>query len=462
MIMKLTSVLPLLLTCSYALLIPSLNRVESVSSISQESNVPSSPENEFVSIYNRSNQTVSTEDYEPQQYIVVYEDGHKKSEYKAHNEWITEQYSALKKRGEFENLPEGVEEDVTFYNLLDFKGYAAYLPPTLLEEVKADPLVAFVEEDFIVKVSGVEIQSNSPWGSSRISQRNVSNPASKYLYSSEAGSGVTAYVIDTGIKIEHPDFEGRASWGKSIPAPQTEADEQGHGSYVAGTIGGKTYGVAKKVNLVAVRVLDSSGSGRVSDVIKGIQYSVKDHQAKIAAKQPGYKGATINMSLSSGVSNALDQAVNSAVEAGVHVIVSAGNNNQNACNESPARSSRSITVGATNENDQKAGFSNWGECVDIQAPGVNILTVGISRDTEVMSGTSMSAPHVTGLVSYFLSLQPGLGSEFSAGKLVTPDDLKRKLIRFGTHDAISGLKEGTPNVFAYNGAGKDLSEFWAL
>lgn len=458
--MKLTILLPLLLTCTNALLIPSLGGSKGLSPIPEEPEVESQDEPLSIGIFKRDNATVSGSDQEAQQYIVVYEDGHKKSEYKAHDEWVTAQFSALKKRGDLDNLPEGIEGEVSFYNLLSFKGYAAYLPPTLLEAVKADPLVAFVEEDAIFEINAVKTQPNAPWGLARLSLQNARS--SSYSFDSEGGKGVTAYVIDSGVKVEHDDFEGRASWGASIPAPQTQADEEGHGSHVAGTIGGKTYGVAKKVDLVAVRVLNSEGKGRVSDIIKGIQFSVKDHQAKVAAKQRGYKGATINMSLGGGLSNALDQATNAAVNAGVHVIVAAGNENQDACNVSPARASGAITVGATDVNDRRASFSNWGKCVDINAPGVKIISVGIDQDTEVLSGTSMASPHVAGLVSYFLSLQPDLGSEFSAGKLVTPGDLKRKLVGFGTRNVISGLDGSTPNVLAFNGAGKDLSQFWTL
>lgn len=457
--MKLTILLPLLFLCSNALLIPNLDGLKQLTPVPEDAKVASEDE-QLMGLFRRDNATVGSGDQKAQPYIVVYADGHQKSEYKAHDEWVTAQFSALKRRGELDNLPEGVSGDVSFYNLQSFKGYAAYLPPNLLETIKADPLVAFVEEDSIFKINAVQTQPNAPWGLARVSLQKPG--ATSYIFDGEGGEGVTAYVVDSGIKVEHPDFEGRATWGASIPAPQTKADEEGHGSHVAGTIGGKTYGIAKKVDLVAVRVMDADGQGTVSDIIKGIQFAVKDHQAKVAAKQRGYKGATINMSLGGGLSEALDQATNAAVSAGVHVIVAAGNENQDACNVSPARATGAITVGATDKDDNKASFSNWGKCVDINAPGVDVISVGINHNTEVLSGTSMASPHVAGLVSYFLSLQPDLGSEFSAGKLVTPGDLKRKLVGFGTRNAISGLDGSTPNVLAFNGAGKDLSQFWTL
>lgn len=321
--------------------------------------------------------------------------------------------------------------------------------------------MAFVEEDSVVESHAIRTQYNAPWGLARVSQR-YNSGSSRYIYDTEGGKGVTAYVLDTGIKVEHPDFEGRASWGISIPQPYTQIDEKGHGSHVAGTIGGKTYGIAKKVNLIAVRVFGEDGKGKVSDIIRGLQYSVKDHQAKVSAKQKGYKGATINMSLGGIISDALDLAVNAVTNAGVHVIVSAGNDDENACNYSPSRFGGSITVGSVDKGDRKAKSSNWGECVDIYAPGEEILSVGIDLDTAIKSGTSMAAPHVNGLVAYFLSLQPGIRSEFSAGNLVTPEEMRKRIVRYGTRRVLSGLTGYSPNILAFNGAGRDVSELWSL
>lgn len=457
--MRLTTLLPLLLTCSNALLVPALAG-------SEESPVPycEALENTLrVESYKRDDGNASTPDQGPQQYIVVYEDGHDDEDYETHAEWVTDQVSSLKKRGELEDLPEGIDGDVSFYNILSFKGYAAYLPPTLLEEVKADPLVAFVEEDSIATVAAFQAQSPAPWGLARLSLRAASKPpSSRYAYNNDGGRGVTVYVLDTGIKVSHPDFGGRATWGPSYPLPPVQADDSGHGSHVAGIIGGTTFGVSKNVNMVSVKVANSKGQAPVSDIIKGLQFSVNNHQAKVSAKQRGYKGAVINISINSGISSALDTATNAAVKAGVHVVVSAGNDNKDTCTSSPARASGPITVGATDINDRKGCFSNWGKCVDINAPGVDITSVGINSYSATFSGTSMAAPHVAGLVSYFMSLQPGLGSEFSASKLVTPAAMKKKLIGYGARNVIAGLVVGTPNVLAYNGGGGDLTGFWAL
>lgn len=165
------------------------------------------------------------------------------------------------------------------------------------------------------------------------------------------------------------------------------------------------------------------------------------------------------MLIGGGASDALDLAVNAGINAGLHIAVAAGNEDQDACEVSPARALGPITVGATDNADGKASFSNWGSCVDIQAPGVDILSVGIWLDTMVMSGTSMAAPHITGLLSYYLSLQPDLSSEFSTG-LVSPQELKRRLIRYGTKNVVSGLDAASPNVLAFNGAGGNITDFW--
>ncbi|GEQ67740.1 hypothetical protein JCM33374_g1405 [Metschnikowia sp. JCM 33374] len=458
--MKFSALLPVLLACSNALLIPGLSKdeVEAVPKRAVEEEFPES----FELTARDSNSTSGDDDIFPKSYIVVLKKGFEAEDYQAHGEWVASEFSALRKRGELEHFPNVTSDSVEFFNVSSFNGYQAYLPPALLDSIKEDPLVDFVEADSIVHAYGFQTQKNAPWGLARVSQRQVSGQApTKYLYDDQGGNGVTAYVVDTGIKVSHPDFEGRAVWGQAIASPQVEEDGNGHGSHVAGTIGGKTYGIAKKVNLVAISVLNAKGKGYNSDIIKGIEFAVNDHQAKVSAKQKGYKGATLNLSLGGSASRVIDQAVNAAVSAGVHVVVAAGNENQNACNVSPARASGPITVGASDIDDQRADFSNYGRCVDIQAPGVDILSVGINSDTRVLSGTSMATPHVVGLLSYFLSLQPGLDSEFSGASLITPPDLKRKFIAYGTRNVIGGLDYASPNILAYNGAGGDISDFWA-
>lgn len=348
-----------------------------------------------------------------------------------------------------------LENEHHFFSVHDLKGLTCYLNDAMLAVVRQLPFVEFVEQDAVVHVNDVAAQPDAPWGLARLSQR--SKPALLYLYDSDGGLGVTAYVIDTGIKTAHADFEGRASWGAAIAFPQLPVDAHGHGSHVAGTIGSKTYGVAKKAQLVAVGVMSPLGTGSTSDIIKGLEFVVNDHRGNVGKKK-GYKGATVNMSIGGGESDALDLAVNAAVAAGLHVAVAAGNEDQDACSSSPARASGPITVGAVDVNNAKALFSNWGRCVDILAPGVDILSVGIWSDTATMSGTSMALPHVAGLLTYFLSLAPGQDLEFATA-LVKPDEMKKRLIKYGTRGVIAGLDAATPNVLGYNGAGS--RDFWA-
>lgn len=344
-----------------------------------------------------------------------------------------------------------------------FKGYAGYFPKKVLDIIRLSPLVEMVEQDSFVDTQKSDTENSAPWGLARISHREKLNLGSynKYLYDNDGGSGVTSYVIDTGVNIGHKEFGGRAKWGKTIPAGDADEDGNGHGSHVAGTIGSSTYGVAKNADIVAVKVLRSNGSGTMSDVLKGVEWATNDHQ-NAASKKDGFKGSTANMSLGGGKSPSLDKAVNAAVNAGLHFAVAAGNEDQDACNSSPADAEGPITVGASTLSDDRAYFSNWGKCVDVFAPGLNILSTykGSDSATATLSGTSMASPHVAGLLSYFLSLQPNSGSEFDVGASISPDQLKKKIISFSTKDVLNDIPSGTPNLLVYNGAGGDLSGFW--
>lgn len=357
-----------------------------------------------------------------------------------------------------------------------FQGYSGHFAEPLLDAIRKHPAVAFVERDSIVHATEFNTQNGAPWGLSRIAHREKLTLGSfnKYLYDdSGVGEGVTSYVIDTGINIHHKDFEGRAVWGKTIPSGDPDEDGNGHGTHCAGTIASTHYGVAKNAQVVAVKVLRSNGSGSMSDVLKGVEFAADDHQkrakkaqeeAESNGKHSKFKGSTANMSLGGGKSPALDLAVNAAVDAGIHFAVAAGNENQDACNTSPASAEKAITVGASTLSDDRAYFSNYGECVDVFAPGLNILSTYTGDTNDViatLSGTSMASPHVAGLLTYFLSLQPDSKSEFhDASSLMTPSQLKKKLIEFSTKDTLSDLPSGTPNVLVYNGGGQDLSSFW--
>ncbi|KAE8419274.1 peptidase S8/S53 domain-containing protein [Aspergillus pseudocaelatus] len=303
-------------------------------------------------------------------------------------------------------------------------------------------------------------EKNAPWGLARISHRDSLSfgTFNKYLYASEGGEGVDAYTIDTGINIEHVDFEDRAHWGKTIPNNDEDEDGNGHGTHCSGTIAGKKYGVAKKANIYAVKVLRSSGSGTMSDVVLGVEWAVQSHlkKAKDAkdGKVKGFKGSVANMSLGGGKSKTLEDAVNAGVEAGLHFAVAAGNDNADACNYSPAAAENAITVGASTLQDERAYFSNYGKCTDIFAPGLNILSTwtGSKHAVNTISGTSMASPHIAGLLAYFVSLQPAQDSAFAVDEL-TPAKLKKDLISIATQGALTDIPSDTPNLLAWNGGG---------
>lgn len=299
-----------------------------------------------------------------------------------------------------------------------------------------------------------ETEKNAPWGLARISHRSSLSfgTFNKYLYTADGGEGVDVYVIDTGTNTEHVDFGGRAHWGRTIPSGDEDVDGNGHGTHCSGTIAGTKYGVAKKANVYAVKVLKSNGSGTMSDVVKGVEWAALNHLAKVkAAKEgkgkKGFKGSAANMSLGGGKSVTLDLAVNAAVDAGIHFAVAAGNDNADSCGYSPAGAEKAVTVGASTLADERAYFSNYGKCNDIFAPGLNIKSTWIGSDTAVntISGTSMASPHIAGLLAYFLSLQPAPDSAYAVAE-ITPKELKANLISIATSGKLSDVPSDTKNV----------------
>ncbi|MEM0962406.1 MAG: S8 family peptidase [Bacteroidota bacterium] len=285
----------------------------------------------------------------------------------------------------------GGDVDVTFETALT--GFAAELSPAEVATLESDSRVAFVEPDLPVRA--LATQSGAPWGLDRIDQRDGTDGS--YTYTTSA-SNVTAYIIDTGIRTSHVDFGSRASNGFDAFGGNGQ-DCNGHGTHVAGTVGGSTYGVAKGVRLVGVRVLDCNGSGSTSGVIAGVDWVTQ------VASGP----SVANMSLGGGASSALDTAVRNSIASGVTYAVAAGNENRNACNGSPARVSDALTVGATSSSDARASFSNYGSCVDLFAPGVSIRSAWYTSNTATtaISGTSMASPHVAGAAALVLAGSPG-------------------------------------------------------
>ncbi len=302
--------------------------------------------------------------------------------------------------------------------------------------------------------SDSQTEKNAPWGLARISHRDGLSfgTFNKYLYTAEGGEGVDVYIIDTGTNVDHVDFEGRASWGKTIPTGDEDKDGNGHGTHCSGTVAGKKYGVAKKANIKAVKVLRSNGSGSMSDVVKGVEYAAESHLEAIEAAKKGkgkkgFKGSAANMSLGGGKSVLLDKAVNAAVQVGIHFAVAAGNDNADSCNYSPAAAANAVTVGASTLADERAYFSNYGKCNDIFAPGLNILStwIGSKYAVNTISGTSMASPHIAGLLAYMLSLQPSKDSAYAVAD-ITPKKLKANLISVATKGALSGVPSNTKNV----------------
>lgn len=277
------------------------------------------------------------------------------------------------------------------------KGYSASMTPAEAKQLAKEPSVATVEKDGIV--SAALLQSSATWGLDRIDQRSF--PLTSSFSYTSSGVGVTAYVLDTGVRTSHADFGGRVSAGFDAVDGSLPADDcNGHGTHVAGTIGSATYGVAKGVTIVPVRVLDCNAFGYWSWVIAGIDWVTAHHQKG--------KPAVANMSLSGGKNSSVNSAVSKSIQDGVSYVFAAGNDGTNACNYSPASVSAGLTIGATDNTDTKASWSNYGSCIDWFAPGVNIVSTSYVSDaaTAAMNGTSMASPHVAGVAAQYLQKSP--------------------------------------------------------
>ena len=330
-----------------------------------------------------SNADVDSKYIVPNSYIVVYNNTFEDADIDAHQSSIS---SAIAKRNIGKRSLDGraLSTSVTTFKMSGWRAMALEADDLMMNTLNVDSMVSYVEANMYVKALDLQMQNNAPTGLARISHAQAGEQG--YIFDDTAGKGITAYIVDTGVMTTHEEFQGRATMGfNSIN--NVDTDENGHGSHVAGTIGGATFGVAKAADLIGVKVLDANGGGSNAGVLQGLQFVADDAQQKNRAGK-----AVMNMSLGGPASRAVNSAVEAIARAGVVPVVAAGNEAQDAANVSPASAPNAITVGAIDQtNDQMADFSNFGADVDIFAPGVDVESVGIASntDSEVLSGTSM-------------------------------------------------------------------------
>ncbi|NYH78969.1 subtilisin family serine protease [Actinopolyspora biskrensis] len=312
------------------------------------------------------------------------------------------------------------------------RGFSARMSEQQARELATEPGIAYVEQDAMAHE--LDTQNSPTWGLDRSDQPELPLDDT-YSYPDSAGSGVTSYVIDTGVRMSHNEFEGRAESGYDFVDDDPDASDcQGHGTHVAGTIGGKTYGMAKETTLVGVRVLGCDGTGAWSQIISGVDWVAENAQGPAVA----------NMSIGGSTNTSVNDAVKGAIESGVTFAVAAGNSGENACNSSPASVENAITVGASNASDERSTWpsipgseSNYGRCLDVFAPGTNVTSASDSSDSASVSknGTSMASPHVAGAAALHLAENPNAG----------PQRVHDALVNNASSDELTGIKRGSPN-----------------
>ncbi|KAG7285005.1 hypothetical protein NEMBOFW57_009623 [Staphylotrichum longicolle] len=371
----------------------------------------------------------------PDTYIVKYKPNVGSIRRKSHEEDIDGKARNASRKGIFDK-----------FTIPGLQGYVAEIPPSELILLTDCDLIDYIERDTIIKSTAIAnphskrtmvTQSHAPWGLARISHRARNHPDT-YYYSDTAGHDTRIYVLDTGIRLSHAEFApSRAVWGANFVASSPDTDEDGHGTHVAGIISGGTYGVAKKATVVAVKVLDKTGTGSMSGLLRGLNWAVDD------AKRRGVvRKAVVNMSLTGAYTESVNDGVQAATDAGMTVVAAAGNDGGDVAEWSPASAASAVTVGAMDRQDTRAEFSNWGSGMDVFAPGVGVESASNETDkaTSALSGTSVAAPHVAGLAAYFIAREGLSGSE-----------VKKRLLSA----ANKGMRDrkGSADRIAYNAGG---------
>jgi subtilisin family serine protease len=362
----------------------------------------------------------------PGEYVVIY---HENTTLEA----ATSHWGFVKKMG--------VEMIHTYTIGTTFKGFNAKISKDMLQTLQEDPMISEIHANAIAHTTQQKChvrQDDAPsWGLTRVSHAGAVDGGMNNHYSHhEKGSGVNVYVLDTGVFVDHPDIRGRAVWGANFITGSGDNDRNGHGTHCAGTIAGSVFGVAKQARIVAVKVLGDSGSGSYGGIIAGIEWAFKhfqDHQGR------GEKGV-VSMSLGGGSDGGMQPAIAAAKAGGLPFVVAAGNSNADACRFYPAAFKECITVGATDAQDVRSYFSNFGTCVKIFAPGTGITSIWWDGSTNVLSGTSMACPHVAGEAAVLLS-----------ERNLSPDQLELELIASAQRDLIINPGASSPNLLLYNG-----------